>query len=51
MLRKTKNQKGDTAMNIKNDQDRYVIEELESRLEMITPTGDCTCHCGCAADN
>lgn len=35
-------------MNIKNDKELYVIEELESRLEMINPTGDCTCHCTCA---
>jgi hypothetical protein len=35
-------------MNIKNDKELYMIEELESRLEMVTGTGDCTCHCTCA---
>ena len=35
-------------MNINDDKELYVIEELESRLELVTPTGDCTCHCACA---
>ena len=35
-------------MNLKNDKEMYVIEELESRLEMMSPIGDCTCHCVCA---
>jgi hypothetical protein len=35
-------------MDIKNDKAPYMIEELESRLEMLSPTGDCTCHSSCA---
>lgn len=34
-------------MEIKNDQKMYAIEELETRLEMFDPSGDCTCHCSC----
>lgn len=36
-------------MNTHNTEAMYQIEELESRLEMVTPSGDCTCHCTCAA--
>ena len=35
-------------METNNGKKVYQIEELESRLEMVTPTGDCTCHCTCA---
>lgn len=34
-------------MNTNDTEEMYMIEELESRLEMATPTGDCTCHCTC----
>ena len=35
-------------MNPNDTEETYLIEELESRLEMIAlPTSDCTCHCTC----
>ena len=38
---------GENTMNPNDTEETYLIEELESRLEMSTPTGDCTCHCTC----